>query len=495
MTPQRSNESDTRADFVVVANRLPVDKETLADGTVRWKRSPGGLVTALEPILRSQTGAWVGWSGVADAAEHPEVEGLQLYAVSLSAQEIADYYEGFSNATLWPLYHDVIVKPEYNRTWWNSYVAINRRFAEAASEAAAEGALVWIQDYQLQLVPKMLRMLRPDLRIGFFLHIPFPPVELFMQMPWRTEIIEGLLGADLIGFHLPGGAQNFLYLARRLAGQATSKGQVGVRSKFGVVQVGFRTVRVGAFPISIDSGELDTQAKTKEIRKRAVEIREELGSPKKVLLGVDRLDYTKGIDVRLQALSELFEEGRVDPNEVTMLQLATPSRERVDSYIKMRGEIEQLVGNINGTYGRVGHPVIQYLHQPVPREDLIAFFVAADVMLITPLRDGMNLVAKEYVACRSDLGGALVLSEFTGAAAELRQAFQANPYDTEGVKNAIVAALEQDPDEGRRRMRALRRQVLAHDVQRWAESFLGALGADPETMSSGDRRIDLVEEV
>ena len=214
-----------------------------------------------------------------------------------------------------------------------------------------------------------------------------------------------------------------------------------------------------------------------------------------MLLGVDRLDYTKGIDVRLQALSELFEEGRVDPNEVTMLQLATPSRERVDSYIKMRGEIEQLVGNINGTYGRVGHPVIQYLHQPVPREDLIAFFVAADVMLITPLRDGMNLVAKEYVACRSDLGGALVLSEFTGAAAELRQAFQANPYDTEGVKNAIVAALEQDPDEGRRRMRALRRQVLAHDVQRWAESFLGALGADPETMSSGDRRIDLVEEV
>ncbi|WP_020105154.1 trehalose-6-phosphate synthase [Nocardia sp. 348MFTsu5.1] len=492
MPTKRSNKSDTRADFVVVANRLPVDKEVLADGSIRWNRSPGGLVTALEPILRSQTGAWVGWSGLPDVEEHPEVEGLQLYSVPLSAEEIAEYYEGFSNATLWPLYHDVIVKPEYHREWWNAYVAINRRFAEATSKAAAEGAVVWIQDYQLQLVPKMLRMLRPDLKIGFFLHIPFPPVELFMQMPWRTEIIEGLLGADLIGFHLPGGAQNFLYLARRLAGQATSKGQVGVRSKFGVVQVGFRTVRVGAFPISIDSGELDARAKSKEIRKRAAEIRQELGNPKKILLGVDRLDYTKGIDVRLQALAELLQEGRINPDDITMVQLATPSRERVDSYIKMRGDIEQLVGNINGNFSQVGHPVVQYLHRPVPRDDLIAFFVAADVMLVTPLRDGMNLVAKEYVACRSDLGGALVLSEFTGAAAELRQAFQANPYDTDGVKLAITDALEQDPEEGKRRMRALRRQVLTHDVQRWAKSFLGALGADTETIPSENRGLDLV---
>ena len=201
--------------------------ERLPDGTTRWKRSPGGLVTALEPILRSNQGAWVGWAGVADAELDPIVEdGLELYPVPLSAEEINEYYEGFSNATLWPLYHDVIVKPEYHREWWNAYVEVNRRFAEATSKAAAQGATVWIQDYQLQLVPKMLRMLRPDLTIGFFLHIPFPPVELFMQMPWRTEIVEGLLGADLIGFHLPGGAQNFLYLARRLAGQQTSRGTV-----------------------------------------------------------------------------------------------------------------------------------------------------------------------------------------------------------------------------------------------------------------------------
>ncbi|MCB1296579.1 MAG: trehalose-6-phosphate synthase [Gordonia sp.] len=480
------------ADFVVVANRLPVDKVVADDGSVSWRRSPGGLVTALEPILRQHTGAWVGWSGIADSDDNPDIEGIDIHAVPLSTREIAEYYEGFSNATLWPLYHDVIVKPEYHREWWNTYVEVNRRFAEAASKAAAHGALVWVQDYQLQLVPKMLRMLRPDLRIGFFLHIPFPPIELFLQNPWRTEIVEGLLGADLIGFHLPGGAQNFLYLARRLAGQATSKGTVGVRSRFGVVQVGFRTVRVGAFPISIDSGELDAKARSKAIRARAAEIRAELGNPKTVMLGVDRLDYTKGIDVRLTALSELLAEKRLDPHDTVMVQLATPSRERVDSYIKMRAGIEQLVGNINGNFAEVGQPVVQYLHRPVPRDDLIAFFVAADVMLVTPLRDGMNLVAKEYVACRNDLGGALVLSEFTGAAAELKSAYQANPYDLDGVKDAIEAAVAQTEQEGRRRMRALRRQVLAHDVDKWARSFLGALAEQANTTPSGDRGVELV---
>lgn len=465
------------SDFVVVANRLPVDLDTAPDGSRVWKRSPGGLVTALEPILRSNNGAWVGWAGVPDVDVDPfEDDGLELVPVPLSQQEVADYYEGFSNATLWPLYHDVIVRPVYDRSWWDAYVEVNRRFAEATSKAAAENATVWIQDYQLQLVPKMLRMLRPDLTIGFFLHIPFPPVELFMQMPWRTEIVEGLLGADLIGFHLPGGAQNFLYLARRLAGQPTSRGNIGVRSKLGVVQVGFRSVRVGAFPISIDSGDLDEKSRRKPVRDRAREMREELGNPKTIMLGVDRLDYTKGIDVRLEAFLELLTEGRVDPEDVVMIQLATPSRERVESYKQMRGEIEGMVGRINGEFSRVGHPVVHYLHRPIPREELIAYYVSADVMLVTPIRDGMNLVAKEYVACRSDLGGSLVLSEFTGAAAELRQAYQCNPHDLNSVKDAMMAAIEQTPESGRRHIRAMRRQVLAHDVDRWARSFLAALG-------------------
>jgi trehalose 6-phosphate synthase len=461
---------------VVVANRLPIDAERHPDGTVTWKRSPGGLVTALEPLLRKQRGAWIGWPGVVDSDEEPiQEDDLQLYPVRLSADDVAEYYEGFSNATLWPLYHDVIVKPSYHRVWWDRYVEVNRRFAEATSRAAAPGATVWIQDYQLQLVPKMLRMLRPDLTIGFFMHIPFPPVELFMQLPWRTEIIEGLLGADLVGFHLPGGAQNFLFLSRRLVGADTSRASVGVRSRFGEVRVGFRTVKVGAFPISIDSAELDALARNRDIRRRAKEIRAELGNPRKVLLGVDRLDYTKGIDLRLKALSELFAENRAKRNDTVLIQLATPSRERVESYRVQRQEIEQQVGYMNGEFGEVGHPVVHYFHRPVPREELIAFFVAADVMLVTALRDGMNLVAKEYVACRSDLGGALVLSEFTGAAAELRQAYLTNPHDLEGVKDAIESALDQTPEEGRRRMRALRRQVLAHDVDRWAKAFLNAL--------------------
>ncbi|MCW1822376.1 trehalose-6-phosphate synthase [Mycolicibacterium conceptionense] len=465
------------SDFVVVANRLPIDMERLPDGSTTWKRSPGGLVTALEPLLRKRRGAWIGWAGIPDSGEEPIVEeDLQLFPVELSAQDVADYYEGFSNATLWPLYHDLIVKPVYHRKWWDAYVDVNRRFAEATARAAAPGATVWVQDYQLQLVPKMLRMLRPDLTIGFFLHIPFPPVELFMQMPWRSEIVEGLLGADLVGFHLAGGAQNFLVLARRLIGANTSRASIGVRSRFGQVSYGFRTVTVGAFPISIDSADLDAKARNRAIRQRARQIRAELGNPRKILLGVDRLDYTKGIDVRLHAFSELLEEQRVKRDDTVLVQLATPSRERVESYKAMREDIERQVGHINGEFGEVGHPVVHYVHRPVPRDELIAFFVAADVMLVTPLRDGMNLVAKEYVACRSDLGGALVLSEFTGAAAELRQAYLINPHHLEGVKDAIEAALEQSPEEGRRRMRALRRQVLAHDVDRWARAFLDALG-------------------
>ncbi|MGB7145475.1 alpha,alpha-trehalose-phosphate synthase (UDP-forming) [Mycobacterium sp.] len=468
------------SDFVVVANRLPIDMVRLPDGSTTFKRSPGGLVTALEPLLRRRRGAWIGWAGIVEAdvdvEDEPIVaEDLQLHPVRLSADDVAEYYEGFSNATLWPLYHDVIVKPIYHREWWDRYVEVNRRFAEATSRAAARGATVWVQDYQLQLVPKMLRELRPDLTIGFFLHIPFPPVELFMQLPWRTEIVEGLLGADLVGFHLPGGAQNFLILSRRLVGANTSRGSVGVRSRLGEVDLDKRTVRVGAFPISIDSGELDHKARDRDIRKRAKEIRAEVGNPRKILLGVDRLDYTKGINVRLTAFAELLAEGRVKGDDTVLVQLATPSRERVESYQKLRDDIERQVGHINGEYGEVGHPVVHYLHRPVPRDELIAFFVASDVMLVTPLRDGMNLVAKEYVACRSDLGGALVLSEFTGAAAELRQAYLVNPHDTEFVKDAIEAALNQSGEEGRRRMRALRRQVLVHDVDRWARSFLDAL--------------------
>ncbi|MCO1655169.1 alpha,alpha-trehalose-phosphate synthase (UDP-forming) [Pseudonocardia humida] len=460
------------AEFVVVANRMPVDLEKLPDGSQRWKRSPGGLVTALEPMLRSRDGAWVGWVGLPDAEVDPLVEdGLQLHPVPLSAADVENYYEGFSNGTLWPLYHDVVAPPAFHRHWWQAYVQVNQRFAEATAEVAGQGATVWVQDYQLQLVPKMLRELRPDLRIGFFLHIPFPPVELFQQLPWRREIVEGLLGADLVGFHTPGGVRNF----RQLAGRFTEATANGTRD----LQYGGRTVKVGAFPISIDSAQLDEMARRPEVQERAKQIRADLGDPERVILGVDRLDYTKGIDVRLRAFEELLLEERINNTDTVFIQLATPSRERVEHYQKMRADIEQSVGRINGTYASVGHPVLHYLHQSLPREELVAFYLAADVMLVTPLRDGMNLVAKEYIACRSNGGGVLVLSEFAGAAIELKESLLVNPHDTDGVKNTLYEALTMSRAESDKRMKALRRQVLKYDVDRWARSFLDALGLPP----------------
>jgi trehalose 6-phosphate synthase len=415
--------------------------------------------------------------GLPDAEVEPLVEdGLQLYPVPLSAKDVEDYYEGFSNGTLWPLYHDVVAPPAFHRHWWQAYVRVNQRFAEATAKVAAKNATVWIQDYQLQLVPAALRELRPDLRIGFFLHIPFPPVELFQQLPWRREIVEGLLGADLVGFHTPGGVRNF----RQLATRFTDAGPGGHRSE---LEYDGRRVKVGAFPISIDSAQLDEMARRPEVQERAKQIRADLGDPERIILGVDRLDYTKGIDVRLRAFEELLAEGRVHEADTVFIQLATPSRERVEHYQKMRNDIEQSVGRINGTYAKVGHPVLHYLHQALPRDELVAFYVASDVMLVTPLRDGMNLVAKEYVACRSDGGGVLVLSEFAGAAIELKDSVLVNPHDTDGVKNALYEALTMPAAESRRRMRTLRRQVLGHDVDRWARSFLDALGLPPANPS------------
>jgi trehalose 6-phosphate synthase len=465
---------------VVVANRLPVDLEILENGTQRWKHSPGGLVGALEPFLRGRDGVWVGWPGVPDTEMEPfDHNGLPLYPVPLSSDDLREYYEGFANATLWPLYHDVVVPPVYERSWWCAYWRVNQRFAEAAAKVASHGATVWVQDYQLQLVPSMLRELRGDLRIGFFLHTPFPPVELFMQLPWRTEIIRGLLGADLVGFHRPGAVQNFLWLTRRLTDSDPSRYQVGVRTRTGVVGIGGRSVHVGAFPISINSSELDRLARTQRVQSRAGKLRAELGNPRAIILGVDRLDYTKGIDVRLRALHELLSEGRINVGDVTMVQIATPSRERVEHYRRMREHVEREVGRINGEFGRVGHPAVHYLHTSVDKEELVAFYCAADVMVVTPVRDGMNLVCKEYVACRHDLGGVLVLSEFTGAAAELTSALLINPHDIDGAKAAVLSALDSDRAETRQRMRALRRQVLTHDVDLWARSFL-------EVLESGD---------
>ncbi len=473
-------------DLLVIANRLPVSAEEQADGTTAWNRSPGGLVSALEPVLREHDAVWIGWSGrfapdpysTDDLGRELEpmpddVGPCALSEVELGRDELEGFYEGFSNSTIWPLYHDAIATPVYHRHHWEPYVAVNRRFARRAAELAAEGATVWVHDYQLQLVPQMLREMRPDLRVGFFLHIPFPPEELFLQLPWRKQIVEGLLGADLVGFHTPGGAANFLRLTGRLLGLDFD--ETGVDVPDSSRASGVRRVTVGAFPISIDTREYDAMAHTAEIQDRAIEIREKLGNPRWVILGVDRLDYTKGIDVRLKAFTELLEGGTIEPGEAVFVQIATPSRENVEDYQRLRDEIELMVGRALGDHGLIGAPPIQYLHQPFDRETLVSFYLAADVMLVTPYRDGMNLVCKEYVASRTDGTGALVLSEFAGAAVELTDAFLVNPYDAEGVKQALVDAMRDDPADLSMRMKAMREHLFEHDVARWAGSFLDAL--------------------
>ncbi len=462
------------SDFVIVANRLPVDRVVRDDGEVEWRTSPGGLVTAMEPVMRSHDGAWIGWAGGTDSDLEPfEQDNMRLVPVCLDAREVEEFYEGFSNATLWPLYHDVVAKPEFHREWWESYVAVNRRYAQAAADIAAEGATVWVHDYQLQLVPAMLREQRPDLRIGFFLHIPFPPAELFQQLPWRRQILEGLLGADLVGFQRPNNAQNFVRLVRQRVGHKTHRDLVYLPDG--------RIVQAAAFPSSIDAEGLEELARSESVATRAKEIREQLGNPRHVMLGVDRLDYTKGIYSRLRAYGELLAEGTLSVEDTVFVQVATPSRERVEQYRRLRDDIDRLVGRINGDLSRIGRPAISYLHSSYPRHEMAALFRAADVCVVTPLADGMNLVAKEFVVCKYDDEGALVLSEFAGAAGELRQAFLVNPYDINGMKEAVVAAANADPADLGRRMKAMRKTVIEHDVKDWASGFLDSLAEEQPT--------------
>ncbi len=447
--------------IVVAANRLPVRQ---VEG--EWEKSPGGLVSALLPILEQNSGVWIGWSGNADELIEPfEHEGIDLIPVALGWQEVDDYYLGFSNETVWPLFHGAIRTPAYHRHWWRTYQDVNKRFAETVAEAASGDELVWIQDYQLLMVPKYLKELAPNLDVRFFLHIPFPPVELYARLPWRAEVLEGLLGADVIGFQTERGAGNFISAATTFTEASAAEDGVSLSG---------HTTKVVASPISIDTAEFERVAALEETSQKVLSIRADLGNPDVIFLGADRLDYTKGIDVRFRAFEAMLERHPDLASRTKFIQIGVPSRSTIKDYVEVREEIEQIAGRINSTRGSRHYTPIHYMYESLGIEDLVAYYCAADVMVVTPFADGMNLVAKEFVASRVDEDGVLLLSEFAGAAQELREAILLNPFHVDGIATKMHEAIQMEPEERQRRMKTMRNIVREHDVHRWARSAVGS---------------------
>jgi trehalose 6-phosphate synthase len=473
--------------LVVAANRLPVMRGP--DG--EWVPSPGGLVRALLPMLRRSGGIWAGWTGIVDDDSTPfTLDGVDLHPIPLSQAEFDDYYEGFANDSIWPLYHDAVRESSFKAQQWDSYVTVNERFANELAELAPEDAVIWIHDYHLQLVPAMVRHLRPDAVIGFFLHVPFPPWELFARLPWREELVDGLLGADLVGFQRTMGAVNFAAITQHVNAGETVTSEPSFDEPYGSLSLKTadgRLVKVGAFPISIDVAEFNDIAAQRAVRRASAALRSQLGNPEVVLLGVDRLDYTKGIGLRMRAFRSLLNDGTLDAERCVMIQVATPTREAVEHYRDERHEVERLVGDINGRHARIGQPVLHYLYRSLCIEDLVALYLVGDVMLVTPIRDGMNLVAKEYVASRRDVNGVLVLSEFAGAADQLTDAVLVNPHDEVAMRAAIVHAIDMHHAERTQRMAALRAGVARSDVRGWAERFLTSLTGDPAELPDGEQ--------
>jgi trehalose 6-phosphate synthase/phosphatase len=452
---------------ILVSNRLPVSLIAESHG-VGLGPSSGGLATALKDVHSEGDGRWIGWVGDLERVPEQERRKLQeeleqrrLLPVPLTRSEVSLYYDGYSNAVLWPLFHyllDTVRLDAGNE--WRAYKAVNERFAEAVARELKPDDTVWIHDYHLMLVPGFLRKLVPNARIGFFLHVPWPASDVFRILPAREEILTSLLGADLIGFHAESYRHNFIHSAAKVLGI-----DLGIDS----VSYGDRSVRVGVYPISIEVDAFERQSS--DVDRLVEQFRGETPG-KKILLGVDRLDYTKGVPRRLLAFDRLLEREPQLRGRVNFIQLAVPTREKVDAYAELRRTVNELVGRINSQYGSPTGSPIQLLYRSVEADDLLALYRAADVMVVTPLRDGMNLVAKEYVAARIDEAGVLVLSEFAGAAAELEAALIVNPYDIGGTAAILRRALSMTEAEQRVRMRKLRSAVSGHPVSAWAKTFV-----------------------
>jgi len=457
--------------ILIVSNRLPVTARN-AGGSIRIERSSGGLASGLRIAHGDSRSWWIGWLGDVgplDAKERHELReqlaNRRTTAVALDGADAKTFYGRLSNGILWPLCHDRLDRLPLNLDGWDIYERVNERFADAVADMWQPGDVVWVHDYHLMRLPALIRRRIPDAKIGFFLHVPFPNPEMFLVLPARRWLVEGMLGADLIGFHTRRYRGHFTAAVRRLLGEEMDAD--------GHLRYDGRAIQLGVFPMGVDARHMSQRSNDRDVLLKALEHRP---GRERLILGIDRLDYSKGIPRRLAAIERLLEVHPEWRRNVRFLQVAIPSRGSLTAYRKFRREVEQLVTRINGRFGTPTWMPIHYMHQSLEEADLMALYRAADVMLVTPVRDGMNLVAKEFVACRGDESGTLVLSEFAGAAADLDEALVVNPYDIGGVADAVHEALVMDGAERRRRMRLLRARVFEHDVHWWVREFLGALG-------------------
>jgi trehalose 6-phosphate synthase/phosphatase len=466
--------------LLIVSNRLPVTVK-VEEGKLVVERSSGGLATGMRGPHERSDSLWIGWPGdVAslsnDQREELEckLEEIRAAPVYLSQAEIKRYYEGFANGVLWPCFHYLIDKVQlYMGHNWETYVQVNQRFADSVAALYRPDDLIWVHDYHLLLVPSMIRKLIPKARIGFFLHIPFPSADVFRILPPRKQILEGLLGADLVGFHTDNYRRHFRSaLIRTLDLEADGD----------TLSTGGRSVKLGVFPMGIDYEAFGKMAESKEVLAQTKRLKRDLGG-RKLILGIDRLDYTKGLSRRLLAIERLLEMEPDLRDAVRLIQVVVPSRGKVESYAYCRRQFNEMVSRINGTFATLDSVPIHYLYHPITENQLVALYRTADVMLVTPLRDGMNLVSKEFAASRTDGDGVLVLSEFAGASVEMAEALHVNPYDVEQTADAIRRALSMPEDQRRDRMTALRRRVKAHDSFRWSKAFMEALAPCGEAPS------------
>jgi trehalose 6-phosphate synthase/phosphatase len=457
-----------RSRLIVVSNRLPVS--LVREGT-EWKtkRSAGGLATAMDPLLKRAGGVWIGWSGTPGEVPAEALELLRqeqsCIAVDLPADILEKFYEGYANQALWPLFHSFTSRLQFDPECWEAYIEANRRFCAAVINEFQPGDRIWVHDYQLMLLPGMLRERLPDAAIGFFLHIPFPDSDIFAILPRGEEVMAGLLGADLLSFHTHLHLQHFRQSLRRL---------LGTESTVDRLEVPGREVRLQALPIGIAPDDFLEYRDHPETQEQLQKLRRQY-SGRKVIIAVDRLDYTKGLPHRLRTFRRLLSTDPELVGKVVLLQVTVPSRENIESYQTLRSEVHELISEINGQFGTPDWVPVVYIHRGISRPELVAVYQFADVAWVSPLRDGMNLVAKEYVVCQPEGHGILVLSSFAGAAAEMGEALLINPFDEERTASAVARALAMGDEEKRDRMRALHERVVRNNVFVWGDQFLALL--------------------